>query len=299
MPVPKIAADLLTERGKVRSLTDDRLFTDPRDFDRCWRETLAAAEIADFRFHDLRHTAASYLAMHGATLAELAEVLGHKTLQMVKRYSHLTEQHKRSLVDRMAAGCLAMAKLSDAVREALMAAKGWMESTLRLFAPELPLASCLSSIANTLSIQMLGASNISDRRLRLSIAASWTLGGLIANQRAHEQSCKEAKALELLEQAAIELGLNRDYFISKIPEDDSIAGRFAQAADDHFGALIGKRGRASCNESATRAMHIRLIALAVPARFNARYAFVTDVANRIGIDVTRQYVRALLLKGRT
>ena len=54
VPVPKIAADLLTERGKVRSLTDDRLFTDPRDFDRCWRETLAAAEIADFRFHDLR-----------------------------------------------------------------------------------------------------------------------------------------------------------------------------------------------------------------------------------------------------
>ena len=52
VPVPKIAADLLTERGKVRSLTDDRLFTDPRDFDRCWRETLAAAEIADFRFHD-------------------------------------------------------------------------------------------------------------------------------------------------------------------------------------------------------------------------------------------------------
>ena len=104
VPVPKIAADLLTERGKVRSLTDDRLFTDPRDFDRCWREALTVAEINNFRFHDLRHTAASYLAMHGATLAELAEVLGHKTLQMVKRYSHLTEQHKRSLVDRMAAG---------------------------------------------------------------------------------------------------------------------------------------------------------------------------------------------------
>ena len=104
VPIPKIAADLLTERGRVRSLTDDRLFTVQQDFDRCWREALRAAEIADFRFHDLRHTAASYLAMHGATLAELAEVLGHKTLQMVKRYSHLTEQHKRGLVDRMAAG---------------------------------------------------------------------------------------------------------------------------------------------------------------------------------------------------
>ena len=37
----------------------------------------------DFRFHDLRHTFASYLAMSGATLAELAEALGHKTLAMV------------------------------------------------------------------------------------------------------------------------------------------------------------------------------------------------------------------------
>jgi hypothetical protein len=32
----------------------------------------------DFRFHDLRHSAASYLAMNGASLAEIAEVLGHK-----------------------------------------------------------------------------------------------------------------------------------------------------------------------------------------------------------------------------
>ena len=54
-----------------------------------------------FRFHDLRHSAASYLAMSGATLAEIAEVLGHKTLAMVKRYSHLTEQHTSAVVARM------------------------------------------------------------------------------------------------------------------------------------------------------------------------------------------------------
>ena len=40
-------------------------------------------------------------AMNGATLAEIAEVLGHKTLQMVKRYSHLTEQHTSRVVERM------------------------------------------------------------------------------------------------------------------------------------------------------------------------------------------------------
>jgi site-specific recombinase XerD len=50
---------------------------------------------------DLRHTFASYLAMNGASLLEIAEVLGHKTLAMVKRYAHLTEAHTRSVVERM------------------------------------------------------------------------------------------------------------------------------------------------------------------------------------------------------
>ena len=63
--------------------------------------TLTAAGITDFRFHDLRHSAASYLAMNGASLAEIAEVLGHKTLQMVKRYAHLSDQHVSKVVESM------------------------------------------------------------------------------------------------------------------------------------------------------------------------------------------------------
>ena len=54
-----------------------------------------------FRFHDLRHSAASYLAMTGATLVDIAEILGHSTLEMVKRYAHLTEQHTSKVVARM------------------------------------------------------------------------------------------------------------------------------------------------------------------------------------------------------
>ena len=42
-----------------------------------------------------------YLAMNGATLAEIAEALGHKTLAMVKRYAHLTEEHTRSVIEKM------------------------------------------------------------------------------------------------------------------------------------------------------------------------------------------------------
>jgi integrase len=78
----------------------------PINIDNAWRKVLELADIKDFRFHDLRHTAASHLAMNGATLAEIAEVLGHKTLAMVKRYSHLSEQHTSDVVRRMNEGLL-------------------------------------------------------------------------------------------------------------------------------------------------------------------------------------------------
>lgn len=66
-----------------------------------WEAVAKLANLSDFHFHDLRHTFASYLAMNGATLAEIAEAMGHKTLVMVKRYAHLTEEHTRSVVEKM------------------------------------------------------------------------------------------------------------------------------------------------------------------------------------------------------
>ena len=73
----------------------------PIDIRTAWENALQRAGIEDFRFHDLRHSAASYLAMNGASLAEIADVLGHKTLQMVKRYAHLSEAHTSSIVAKM------------------------------------------------------------------------------------------------------------------------------------------------------------------------------------------------------
>ena len=66
-----------------------------------WCTAIKRAEIENFRFHDLRHSTASYLAMNGASLLEIADILGHKTLQMVKRYSHLSEDHKADVLERM------------------------------------------------------------------------------------------------------------------------------------------------------------------------------------------------------
>ena len=59
------------------------------------------AEIETFRLHDLRHSAASYLSMNGASLLEIARILGHITLQVVKRYSHLSEDHKATVLEKM------------------------------------------------------------------------------------------------------------------------------------------------------------------------------------------------------
>ncbi len=73
----------------------------PVDLTKPWRTAMARAGLKDFRFHDLRHSAASYLAMNGASTIEIAAVLGHKTLQMVKRYSHLANSHTAQVVGAM------------------------------------------------------------------------------------------------------------------------------------------------------------------------------------------------------
>ncbi len=57
------------------------------------------AGIEGFRFHDLRHTAASHMAMAGVPLRTIGEVLGHRTAAMTERYAHLTPEHKRKAVE--------------------------------------------------------------------------------------------------------------------------------------------------------------------------------------------------------
>ena len=69
------------------------------DIRKAWENARENAGIENFRFHDLRHSTASYLAMQGANALEIADMLGHKTLQMVKRYAHLSESHTRGLAE--------------------------------------------------------------------------------------------------------------------------------------------------------------------------------------------------------
>ena len=70
-------------------------------FRRAFDNAVKKAEIKDFHMHDLRHTAASYLLMSGSDLRTLADILGHSTMQMVQRYTHLLDDHKLKAVDRI------------------------------------------------------------------------------------------------------------------------------------------------------------------------------------------------------
>ena len=108
LPLTGHALALVQDRAKIRRLDTDLLFPSRRvgaqrfiNLRAPFDQAVKRAGIDDFKFHDLRHSAASYLAMNGASLAEIAEVLGHKTLQMVKRYSHLSEGHVSKVVERM------------------------------------------------------------------------------------------------------------------------------------------------------------------------------------------------------
>jgi integrase len=76
----------------------------PYVFYKPWKRAVIDAELEDFRFHDLRHTTASYLAQNGATLLEIADVLGHKQIEVTKRYAHLCIEHKSSLINRVMGG---------------------------------------------------------------------------------------------------------------------------------------------------------------------------------------------------
>ncbi len=72
-----------------------------KDVDYWFSKALEVAEIKDFTFHDLRHSAASYLAMSGASTTTIGTILGHKDPKTTKRYTHLTNGHLVEAVEQM------------------------------------------------------------------------------------------------------------------------------------------------------------------------------------------------------
>ena len=72
-----------------------------KDIKSAWNGLREAAELKNFRFHDLRHSFASKLVMKGVDLYVLKELMGHSTIEMTERYAHLAPSARKEAVARL------------------------------------------------------------------------------------------------------------------------------------------------------------------------------------------------------
>jgi integrase len=104
------ALRLLKEHGRIRRLDDAPVFLGATPGSRYgyhtpFKAACAAADVRDFRFHDLRHSAATYLAREGATEQQLRTIGGWKS-NVVSRYVHLAAEDAKAVLERMNAKIL-------------------------------------------------------------------------------------------------------------------------------------------------------------------------------------------------
>lgn len=102
--LPEVIEEL--RRIKGRNQPGDLVFCGsdpgkPHRFEKAWKYALANAGIEGACFHTLRHTHASWLAQSGAPLLAIADSLGHKSLAMTKRYSHLCVDSRAEMLSRV------------------------------------------------------------------------------------------------------------------------------------------------------------------------------------------------------
>ena len=112
IPLNSRADAVLARRG---SKAEGLVFwtSDWDHFRSAFENAVIRAQLIDFHFHDLRHIFASWAVQRGASLQEVKDLLGHKSLAMTLRYGHLAPEHLRNAVARLDAA-LPIASLNGA-----------------------------------------------------------------------------------------------------------------------------------------------------------------------------------------
>jgi integrase len=73
----------------------------PYEFRMAWKKIIKDTKIPGLRFHDLRHEAVSRLVEGGLSDQEVAAISGHKSMQMLRRYTHLRAEDLVSRLDQI------------------------------------------------------------------------------------------------------------------------------------------------------------------------------------------------------
>lgn len=119
VPLNQLALQVLAARQKTMPFvfTNSKRQPVKAISHRIWKNGLKRAGITNFKWHDLRHTWASWLIQQGTPIAVLKEMGGWESLEMVQKYAHLSSQHLQSHADNLTLGFdtfLAQGKKSDA-----------------------------------------------------------------------------------------------------------------------------------------------------------------------------------------
>lgn len=106
IPLNALAINVLQQWRAQANAANDLVFVGKTggkfdNVNKSWQEVLRQAKIQKFRWHDLRHTFASWLVMRNVDLNTVRELLGHSDLQMTLRYAHLAPEHKADAVSKL------------------------------------------------------------------------------------------------------------------------------------------------------------------------------------------------------
>ncbi len=103
IPVNDSMEKLFREIRQDQGLRSEYVFTfrgNPvNELKTAFQGAVRRAGIRNFRFHDLRHTAASQMVIRGASLKDVQEILGHKSMTMTLRYAHLSQERKKQAMN--------------------------------------------------------------------------------------------------------------------------------------------------------------------------------------------------------